>query len=129
MIFTYTQKQAEKIAKKYNKYAKSKISADKVWCLFHDNADTDMEDNGFTEIEINRFESVDGCNHVIDIYKSEVDYNVMEVTVYLDHTCGRTLIANFIDEETYMVCLPALEAFAKKHNSIISESLDVKPDD
>jgi len=76
MTITYTQKQAEKIAKKYNKYAKFKIIADKVWCLFRDNSDQEMEDNGYTQIEINRFESIDGCNHTIDIYKNEIDYIV-----------------------------------------------------
>lgn len=74
MTITYTKKQAKKIAKQYNKYAKSKIDAKTVWCLFHDNSDQEMEDNGFTEIEINNFESIDGCNHTIDIYKSDVDY-------------------------------------------------------
>lgn len=74
MTITYTQKQAEKIAEQYNKYAKSKISADKVWCLWTDNAELDMVDYGYTSIEINRFESIDGCNHTIDIHKNEIDY-------------------------------------------------------
>jgi len=73
-MITYNKKQAEKIAKKYNEYAKSKIDADKVWCLFHDNSDQQMEDSGCTSIEINQFESMDGCNHTIDIYESEIDY-------------------------------------------------------
>ncbi len=73
MTITYTKKQAEKIAEQYNKYAKSKIEADRVWCLWHDNAELDMENNGYTQIEINRFESIDGCNHNIDIYKNEIN--------------------------------------------------------
>ena len=74
MTITYTKKQAEKIAEQYNKYAKSKIGADKVWCLWSDNAELDMVDYGYTSIEINRFESIDGCNHTIDIHKNEVDF-------------------------------------------------------
>ena len=73
MTITYTEKQAEKIAEQYNKYAKSKIGADKVWCLWDDNADLDMEDYGYTSIEINSFESIDGCIHTIDIHKNEVE--------------------------------------------------------
>lgn len=73
MTITYTQKQAEKIAEQYNKYAKSKIGADKVWCLWSDNAELDMENYGYTHFEINRFESIDGCNHTVDIYKNEVE--------------------------------------------------------
>ncbi len=74
MTITYTKKQAEKIAEQYNKYAKSKIGADKVWCLFHDESDQEMEDLGYTLIEIDQFESIDGCNHTIDIHKNEIDY-------------------------------------------------------
>ena len=49
--------------------------------------------------------------------------NVMEVTVYMEHDSCSTELAKFIDEETYMACLPALEAFAKKYRSTITESL------
>ena len=73
MTITYNKKQASKIAEQYNKYAKSKIGGDKVWCLFHDESDQEMIDLGYTSIEINRFESIDGCNHIIDIYKNEVE--------------------------------------------------------
>jgi hypothetical protein len=48
----------------------------------------------------------------------------MEVTVYMEHGSCATEIAKFIDEETYMVCVPALEALAKKCNSTISETLE-----
>ena len=41
----------------------------------------------------------------------------MEVTVYMEHGSCAVKIAKFIDEETYMVCVPALEALAKKYNS------------
>jgi hypothetical protein len=78
MTITYTQKQAEKIVKQYNKYAKSKIGADKVWCLFHDNSDQEMENLGYTSIEVNRFESIDGCNHTIDIYKNDLLFLPLE---------------------------------------------------
>ena len=73
MTITYTKKQAKKISEQYNRYAKSKISANEVWCLWTDNAELDMENYGYTQFEINRFESIDGCNHTVDIYKSEVD--------------------------------------------------------
>lgn len=53
----------------------------------------------------------------------------MTVTVYMEHGSCATEIAKFIDEQTYMVCLPALEALAEKHNSTISESLEVSNDD
>jgi len=33
-----------------------------------------MENLGYTSIEVNRFESIDGCNHTIDIHKNEIDY-------------------------------------------------------
>jgi hypothetical protein len=49
---------------------------------------------------------------------------IMEVTVYMEHGSCATEIAKFIDEETYMVCVPALEALAKKCNSTISETLE-----
>jgi len=48
---------------------------------------------------------------------------MMEVYVYMEHGSCATLIAKFIDEETYMACLPALEALAKASNSTISETL------
>ena len=48
----------------------------------------------------------------------------MEVTVYMEHGSCAVKIAKFIDEETYMVCVPALEALAKKYNSTISESME-----
>jgi hypothetical protein len=48
----------------------------------------------------------------------------MEVTVYMEHGSSASIIAKFIDEETYMVCVPALEALAKKYNATISESME-----
>ena len=48
----------------------------------------------------------------------------MDITVYMEHGSCATEIAKFIDEETYMVCVPALEALAKKYNSTISESME-----
>jgi hypothetical protein len=48
------------------------------------------------------------------------------VKVYMEdrRTIHAELIASFINEETYMVCLPALEALAKANRSIITESLE-----
>ena len=74
MTITYTKKQAKKIAEQYNRYAKSKIKANDIWCLWSDNAELDMVDYGYTSIEINSFESIDGCIHTIDIHKNEIDY-------------------------------------------------------
>jgi hypothetical protein len=48
----------------------------------------------------------------------------MDITVYMEHGSSASIIAKFIDEETYMVCVPALEALAKKYNSTISESME-----
>tara|TARA_R100000951_G_scaffold116183_1_gene126930 strand:- start:853 stop:1047 length:195 start_codon:yes stop_codon:yes gene_type:complete len=49
--------------------------------------------------------------------------NVMEVTVYMEHGSCSTELAKFIDEDTYMACLPALKSFAEKFSSTITESL------
>lgn len=49
----------------------------------------------------------------------------MNVKVYMEAGRCATLIAMFDDEETYMTCLPALEALAFASNSIITESMEV----
>ena len=46
----------------------------------------------------------------------------MKIVVYFE--CGRAsnVEAQFASEELYMVCLPALEAFASKEGYIVTES-------
>jgi hypothetical protein len=46
----------------------------------------------------------------------------MSIKVYMEHGACATFIATFEDEDTYMACLPALEALAAENNSTISES-------
>jgi len=46
------------------------------------------------------------------------------IKVWMEYGSCAELIAKFIDEKTYMVCLPALEALAKVNNAIITESLE-----
>lgn len=54
----------------------------------------------------------------------EIMSEVMGVKVYMEHGSCATLIAMFDTEETYMACVPALEALAFENNSTISESCD-----
>jgi len=44
------------------------------------------------------------------------------LNVYMEHGSCSELIAIFGDEETYMACLPALEALARERDATISES-------
>ena len=44
------------------------------------------------------------------------------LNVYMEHGSCAELIAKFCSEETYMACLPALEAFALACGSTLSES-------
>jgi len=48
----------------------------------------------------------------------------MKVTVYFEAKTGAHIAAQFDSEETYMVCLPALEKLAKSRGYIVTESLD-----
>lgn len=50
----------------------------------------------------------------------------MKITVYLENPNGGQayIIAKFDSEETYMLCVPALEAWAAAQDCIITESLD-----
>jgi hypothetical protein len=50
---------------------------------------------------------------------------MVKVYFELDHGKYAELVAIFDEEETYDVCLPALEKLAKKHNfDLVTESID-----
>jgi hypothetical protein len=48
----------------------------------------------------------------------------MKVTVYFEAGAGAHVVAQFDEEDTYMACLPALEALAESKGYIVTESLD-----
>ena len=48
----------------------------------------------------------------------------MKVTVYFEAKAGAHMVAQFDEEETYMACLPALEALATSKGYIVTESVD-----
>jgi len=48
----------------------------------------------------------------------------MKVTVYFEAKAGAHMVAQFDEEATYMVCLPALEELAKSQGYIVTESVD-----
>jgi hypothetical protein len=48
----------------------------------------------------------------------------MKVTVYFEAKAGAHAVAQFDTEETYMVCLPALEELAKSKGYIVTESVN-----
>lgn len=48
----------------------------------------------------------------------------MRVTVYFETKTGSHRVAQFDEEETYMVCLASLESLAKSKGYIVTESLD-----
>ena len=48
----------------------------------------------------------------------------MKVTVYFEAKAGAHIVAQFAEEETYMVCLPALETLAESKGYIVTESLN-----
>jgi hypothetical protein len=48
----------------------------------------------------------------------------MKVTVYFESNSGAHIVAQFDEEETYMVCLPALEALAHSKGYVVTESLN-----
>jgi hypothetical protein len=56
--------------------------------------------------------------------------NELLVKVYLENgsyaetTTTKELIATFQSEELYMLAVPALEAYAKENNLILTESVD-----
>jgi len=50
--------------------------------------------------------------------------NELPVKVYLESGSYAELIATFQSEELYMLAVPALEAYAKENNLILTESVD-----
>jgi hypothetical protein len=50
--------------------------------------------------------------------------NELLVKVYFEQGCYTELIATFQSEELYMLAVPALEAYAKENNLILTESVD-----
>ena len=50
--------------------------------------------------------------------------NELLVKVYLENGSYAELIATFQSEELFMLAVPALEAYAKENNLILSESVD-----
>jgi hypothetical protein len=45
------------------------------------------------------------------------------IEVYFESKGWAEVVATFIDEETYIKCLPALELLAKENNCTITESI------
>jgi hypothetical protein len=45
------------------------------------------------------------------------------IEVYFESKGCAEMVATFIDEDTYIKCLPALELLAKKNNCIVTESI------
>ena len=50
--------------------------------------------------------------------------NELPVKVYLENKICAELIATFQSEKLYMLAVPALEAYAKENNLILTESID-----
>jgi hypothetical protein len=48
----------------------------------------------------------------------------MKVAVYFEAKIGAHMVAQFDEEETYMACLPALEALAHSKGYVVTESMD-----
>ncbi len=48
----------------------------------------------------------------------------MKIKVYFENKTYSEKVAEFIDEETYMACLPSLVKLAKKINMIVTESVE-----
>lgn len=48
----------------------------------------------------------------------------MKITVYFEAPAGAHVVALFFDEETYMCCVPALEARARDQGYEVSESVN-----
>lgn len=47
----------------------------------------------------------------------------MKVTVFFEARAGAHVVAQFDEEDTYMACLPALEALAQAKGYTVTESL------
>jgi hypothetical protein len=61
---------------------------------------------------------VSNVGDCVDLYEEEAS----RITVYFEAGAGAHEVAQFDSEETYMACLPALEAFAKSKGYIVTES-------
>lgn len=48
----------------------------------------------------------------------------MKVTVFFESGAGAHMVAQFDEDETYMACLPALEALAQTKGYIVTESVN-----
>lgn len=48
----------------------------------------------------------------------------MKIKVYFENKTYSEKVAEFIDDETYMACLPSLVKLAKKINMIVTESVE-----
>lgn len=48
----------------------------------------------------------------------------MKIAVYFEAPTGAHMVAQFDEEDTYMACLPALEALAQQGGYIVTESMD-----
>jgi hypothetical protein len=77
-----------------------------------------------------------GANkYMIDKYYEQLIENVKKfslnnnnnqtgiIEVYFESKGWAEVVATFIDEETYIKCLPALELLAKENNCTITESI------
>jgi len=53
----------------------------------------------------------------------------MKVLVYFESGTGAHIVARFDEEDTYMACLPALEALAESKGYIVTESLEGEDED
>ena len=75
MTFTYTPDQAAAIVAKWNELAtaENNVSAKNAHLIFHDNSDDEMEDRGYTTIEVGRFQSKTGNPATFEIHTSDVE--------------------------------------------------------
>ena len=48
----------------------------------------------------------------------------MKIKVYFENKTYSEQVAEFIDDETYMDCLPSLDKLAKTMNMIVTESVE-----
>lgn len=73
MAFTMNPKQALAIMAQYDELAKTPlINVHAVAHIFTDNADNEMEENGYTTVELTRFETKSGRTESFNVYADEV---------------------------------------------------------
>jgi hypothetical protein len=63
------------------------------------------------------------CCEILVINNLFLKGNTMKVSVYFEAKTGSHMVAQFDEEETYMVCLESLESLAKSKGYIVTESL------